>query len=411
MNQDLATRIIESLRAGIPTRDSTRNLISASSPLHKKFAGDLEQLANSQGVPKGRLIWGQFGQGKTHELTSLEHRAIDRGFAVSRVTINRQLSGQRLDYLYTKLAASMRTPDSNLFGIRHVLDKKKIEDLPDSKIQKPDRYIHPLPAIILETYFRSPAEYQDILYNALLGSQVPLVEIKRIYRNNFTLSFPKFPAKFAPTKHSKSYFELMADILKWCGYQGWVILIDEIELIHRLSKLGRMQAYQNLNWLLNWSGSQTFPIYTVGSVTDSLISLWLTPQGRGKLPDTDLIPTLAGERVDAESEQAMKHFFEYAQDDELCPFIERMSENDLKDLLTKIAEIHGISYGWEPDVDVSSVIKSQGNSPIRLYIRALMETLDMRYLGDRDFVPQLGTLEGSNISEDEEDESYFDDAV
>ena len=168
MNQDLATKIIESLRSGIPTRDSTRNLISASSPLHKKFTKDLEELAGSQGVPKGRLIWGQFGQGKTHELTSLEHRAIDQGFAVSRITINRQLSGQRLDHLYTKLADSIRTPNSNLFGIRHVLDKKMLKDLPDTKIQNPDRYTHPLPAIILETYFRADSEDQDKLYDSIL---------------------------------------------------------------------------------------------------------------------------------------------------------------------------------------------------------------------------------------------------
>ena len=241
-----------------------------------------------------------------------------------------------------------------------------------------------------------------------LGSQVSLTDIKRIYKSCFQPSFPKFQERFSPAKHSKSYFELMADMLKWCGYKGWVILIDEIELIHRLSKLGRMQAYQNLNWLLNWSGSQVFPIYTVGSVTDSLISLWLTPQGQSKLPDTDLIPALARERGDVESEQAMKRFFEYAQDHELCPLIERMSENDLRDLLIKIAEVHGISYGWKPDIDVSSVIKSQGNSPIRLYIRALMETLDMRYLGDQDFVPQLTTLEELNGGEDD---SYFDEGV
>jgi P-loop Domain of unknown function (DUF2791) len=406
MNQDLATKIIESLRSGIPTRDSTRNLTNIRNPLHLKFASDLNQLASSQVIPKGRLIWGQFGQGKTHELTSLEHKALDQGFAVSRITINRQLSGQRLDYLYRKLAASIRTPNSNLFGIRHVLDKKKLEDFLNSEIQNPNRYTHPLPATILETYFRASAEDQDILYDSLLGSPVPLVEIKRIYKNSYAPSFPKFDERFTPTKHSQSYFELMADILKWCGYHGWVILIDEIELIHRLPKLSRIKAYQNLNWLLNWSDLLTFPIYTVGAVTDSLITLWLIPQGRSKLADSDMIPILIGERGDAESEQAMRRFFKYARDNDISPSIERISEKDLQDLLVKIAEIHGISYGWQPDIDVDSVIRSQGSSPVRLYIRALMETLDMEYLGDREFVPQLTALEELTVSEDE---SYFND--
>jgi hypothetical protein len=128
VNQGLATSIIESLRSGIPTRDSTRNLICPFSSLHEKLVKGLDFLAGSQGVPLGRLFWGQFGQGKTHELTLLEHTAIDKGFAVSRITINRNLSGQRLDHLYAKLAASIRTPNSNLFGVRHILDKKKLED-------------------------------------------------------------------------------------------------------------------------------------------------------------------------------------------------------------------------------------------------------------------------------------------
>jgi len=408
VNRDLATNIIESLRSGIPTRDSTRNLISPFSSLHEKLVKDLDVLANSQGIPQGRLFWGQFGQGKTHELTLLEHTAIDKGFAVSRITINRNLSGQRLDHLYAKLAASIRTPNSNLFGVRHILDKKKLEDLQDSNIYNQDRYTHPLPALILEIYLRAIAEDQDLLYNALLGSQIPLTEIKRIYRNCCAPSFPKFQERFAANKHSKSYFEVMADILTWCGYSGWVILIDELELIHRLTKLGRMQAYQNLYWLLNWSNSSAFPIFTVGAVTDSLIGLWLTPQGQSKLPDTDLIPQLAEEKCGVESGQALKCFFDYARNTDRCPPLERMSQNDLINLLKRIAEIHGVSYGWQPDVDVNSVIRSQGNAPVRLYIRAVIEALDMRYLGDKDFIPEIT---GLNELAPSEDESYFNDAV
>jgi hypothetical protein len=62
----------------------------------------------------------------------------------------------------------------------------------------------------------------------------------------------------------------MADAIVWCGYKGWVILIDEVELIGRLGKVGRLDAYQNLNWLLNWSRTMLYPIYTVGVVALSL---------------------------------------------------------------------------------------------------------------------------------------------
>ncbi|APB34348.1 hypothetical protein GlitD10_2022 [Gloeomargarita lithophora Alchichica-D10] len=404
MNLDMATQIIESLRAGIPTRASTRNLQSMRNRLHEKFNDDLSQLSEGRGIPKGRLIWGKYGQGKTHELTCLEHLALDQGFAVSRITLNRQLSGQRLDHLYSKLATSIRTPQSRLLGIRHILDKKSSADLPNTLLQNLERYTHPLLAVILEIYFRTSGEEQELLYGALLGAQIPMAEIRKIYKRAIGRSFPPIPGSFVRSKHSHAYFEMMADILTWCEYQGWVILIDEIELIARLAKLGRMQAYHHLYWLLNWSGTQTLPIYVVGAVAEPLMDLWRNPQGRDRLTDKTRMCELAKERNNSYSEQAMLNFFAYGQDQQLCPFIEQTDRNQLKQLLAEIKEIHGISYGWQPEVDIDRVIAAIGNDPIRTHIRGLLETLDMVYLGDKDFVPRTATL--TELST-QEDESYF----
>ncbi len=403
MNPELATKIIESLRSGIPTRDSTRNLNSSPSRINRQLNDDLRRIVDSQGIPKGHLIRGGFGQGKTHELTLIEHNALDQRFAVSRITFNRQLSGQNLHLLYNKLATSIRTPQSRLLGIRHLLDNKMSADLPDSPLQKVDRYIHPFPATILEAYFY--AENQDLLYNAFLGGSVPIPEVRKIYANNVGAPFPKFE-KFTPTKHAKAYFQTMADVLVWCGFYGWVILIDEIELTYRLSKVGKVKAYQNLYWLLNWSETQTFPIYTVGAITDSTIALWREPKGKDQKSDIDLITNLALEKYGDESQQEMTRFFNYASDDKLCPVISKMSQDDLVQFLEKVTELHGISYGWNPDVNVRDVIQRQGNQPTRLYIRALMETLDMRYLGDKQFVPKVTALESADLSEDD---SYFNE--
>ncbi len=404
MNRDTAMQIIESLRAGIPTRATTRHLTSTRNRLHEQFEQDLSQLIKKESIPKGRLIWGQYGQGKTHELTCLEHMALEQGFAVSRITLNRQLSGQRLDHLYSKLATSIRTPESNLLGIRHFLDKKNSADLFDTPIQDVGRYCHSLLPIILETYYRASAEEQELLYGVLIGAQIPMAEIKRIYKRSVGITFPRFTGSFVRSKHSKAYFEMMVDMLNWCGYHGWVILIDEIELIARLAKLGRMQAYHHLYWLLNWSGEQTFPIYMVGGVAQSLMDLWCNPQGRNQPPDATLIPELAKARNNGYSDLEMTTFFKNAQDQNLCPFIERIGRSQLQALLAEITKIHGISYNWQPEINVDSVIDAIGNSPLRTHIRGLLETLDMAYLGDKEFVPQIASL--TELST-EEDESYF----
>ena len=45
---------------------------------------------------------------------------------------------------------------------------------------------------------------------------------------------PKFATNFRFREHAAAYFGLMADAIRWCGYRGWVILIDEVELLGRL---------------------------------------------------------------------------------------------------------------------------------------------------------------------------------
>lgn len=393
MDRKTAIAIIESLRSGIPTRLSTRELPDLRPNLTAKIIRDLEQFAAGN-YPKGRLIWGAYGQGKTHELTCIEHLALDRGFAVSKVTLSRELSGQHLFRLYGKIASSIRTPDSKLFGIQHKLNQKQLSDLPDSPIQDLERYSHPLPAIILENYFYAQAEEPDLLYGDLLGSRIPIAEIKRIHRVRRGILFPKIPT-FGALKHGQAYFEVMSDIIQWCGYKGWVILIDEIELMARLGKLGRLNAYKNLNWLLNWSQDQSFPFYCVGGVASPLMDLWL---GSGRrLPDQEEIPKLAMQKFCDDEVETLEFFFKEALNDQQCPIISPLERSQLQKTLEMLVQIHGISYAWEATINLDELINSIGASPLRTYIRALLESLDVKFLYSVDLKPTIINISGLDI--------------
>jgi hypothetical protein len=135
----------------------------------------------------------------------------------------------------------------------------------------------------------------------------------------------------------------------------------------------------------------------VGAITDSTIAMWREPKGKDQQSDIDLITNLAFEKYGDESKQEVTRFFNYANDDTLCSVICKMSQDDLVEFLEKVTRLHGISYGWNPDVNVRDVIQRQGVQPTRLYIRALIETLDMRYLGDRQFVSEVTALELADL--------------
>jgi hypothetical protein len=185
----------------------------------------------------------------------------------------------------------------------------------------------------------------------------------------------------------------MSDIIQWCGYKGWVILIDEIELIARLGKVGRLNAYKNLNWLLNWSQDKPFPFYCVGGVASPLRELW---QGSGKrLPDQEEIPKLAMNKFSEDEAESMKLFFQEALNDQKCPNIDQLDRNQLQKILETLVKIHGISYDWGANIDLDEFINSIGSSPLRTYIRALLESLDVKFLYSVDFRPIINAEEFS----------------
>ena len=394
--------VVESLRAGIPTRASTKKLPELRASLTKLINQDLEQLAQGNN-PKGRLIWGAYGQGKTHTLTTVEHVALDLGFAVSRVSLSREVSCHQLFNFYGRVASAIRTPQSQVLGVQLALDKKAARDLPNSRIQDPDRYIHPLPAFVLEDYFYATGEEQDLLYGDLMGTQIGTPKLRQIHRNCRGETLPKFDATFVLKKHASAYFGVMADILTWCGCKGWVILIDEVELIGRLGKVGRLDAYRNLNWLLNWSKTMPYPIYTLGVVASSLRNdVWVSSNSTPHVKnDRSQIPEFAAQKFGQDAEAEMNNFFETAIGRQ-CPTTEPLSKRELSNLLESLVECHQIAYAWSTQLDIHKLIQHIGDQPVRTHIRAALEVLDINYAYKEIIVPEATNLVEGSVKEEKE---------
>ncbi|NJR50456.1 MAG: DUF2791 family P-loop domain-containing protein [Leptolyngbyaceae cyanobacterium CSU_1_3] len=392
-NRRKSITVVESLRAGIPTRTSTRELPDLRSSLTNLIRQDLEQFSRGQ-RSLGRLAWGPYGQGKTHALTTVEHAALDLGFAVSRVSLSREVSCHHLLNFYGRVASVIQTPDSKMAGLTKALNSKKAGDFLNSVISDRDRYSHPLPAIVLEDYFFTSGEEQDLLYGDLTGTRLSSPELKRIHRASRGEPLPKFDLNFRATQHGSAYFGVMADAIAFCGYKGWVILLDEVELIGRLGKMGRLQAYRNLNWLLNWSSRDVrrdgenelfcrnpYPIYTFGVVASSLRNdVWFsgtsTPSAKN---DRTQIPEVAIEKFGADAGLVMRDFFDTAIGSN-CPTIRPLETANLVTLLDRLVKLHGNAYAWDAKLNVPELVSTIGSQPIRTHIRATLEALDIAYL-------------------------------
>ncbi len=118
----------------------------------------------------------------------------------------------------------------------------------------------------------------------------------------------------------------------------------------------------------------------MGAVASPLNDLWCN-QDKKRLPDQETMPEAAIAKFypDQTVEQQIRLFFRNGLDPKISPNIVPLELEQLAKLLKRITDIHGISYNWQPNIDVQEIIKTIGNNPVRTHIRAVLETLDMEY--------------------------------
>jgi hypothetical protein len=383
---------VESLRSGIPTRHSTRVLPDIRAALSNQISHDLANF--DEIIPQGRLIWGQYGQGKTHALTTIEHQALDKNFAVSRISLSREVSCHNLFHFFSQVASRIRTPDSSLDGLQQYLNLMQPDDISGSVLYQANRYVNGLPLQVLEDYFFAEGEDKEMLYGDLSGTRIPVSELRRIHRQVKGSTLPAF--KFKMSQHASAYFGLLADLIQLCGFEGWVILVDEVELIGRLGKVSRYKAYRNLIWLLNWQNSMPYPLYTVAAAATRLQDdLWY---GK-KNDDRTVMPELAALRDGPAAAQELADFFTQAVSDKALKILPAQPA-DIADLLDTVAGLHGNAYQWQAKLDSNLLIAQMGAQPVRTYIRAALEYLDLEYLYGRTSIPTASELVESDLNED-----------
>ena len=102
---------LEALRNGVPNKQAVELLGSNQTKAQERFSDLLNQAADRDNPPSaglGMLVSGDFGTGKSHLLSHLEHEALERGFVCSRVTISKETPLFNLDKVYKSAIDSGR---------------------------------------------------------------------------------------------------------------------------------------------------------------------------------------------------------------------------------------------------------------------------------------------------------------
>lgn len=403
-----ARRAIEALRAGVPNRDAVSALGCSAQEVLGVFDGRLQELRESvarQSQPRGMLVAADFGGGKSHVLEYLSHKARQENFAVSKVVISKET--QLFDPLKLFRAAVESLVCENVVG-------DALRDIAVSRLSTRSPQFAELNLWLRDSGLNSrfaattwlfeqagaDSEIQDEIVGFWEGAAIQVGQLRQGLRQTGAAKLFALE-KIGIKELARQRFKFMARLLRAARYDGWVILLDELELMGRYTVLQRGRAYAELARLLGLADDLAIPgLLAVGAVTPDYASAVIDEKddrnvigfrfrARGDL-ESDLTAALAESAMDAIERELLR--------------LREPSQDDLADVLARLSDIYATAYDCTPArLDASFKTGQQ----MREYIRSWITTWDLNRVAPT-YEPEI---ELERITDDYAEDALLEKAV
>lgn len=363
-----ARHIIEALRSGIPSRAVGQYFSEARPRVMKEISDRLDRVCE-QGKSNGMIISGKYGEGKTHLLNTVFNLAHSNNMVVSYLSLSKETPMDKLYLVYQKLIQNTYLPKRQQPGFMHELEKISANSpvanemlLYAAKQLETDKLYY-----LFRSYLNTEDSDEKFLLQAdLEGDFIANAPLKKIYRRIFNQPV-KYNTNFTKTKHCSDYFAFMSHLFTQMGYHGWAILIDETELMGRLGKKARLNAYRNMAHFL-------LPVERLEAVFSifALSASYVEDVIEAKHEYENL-----AEIYPEEQEPARTVLDLLAKAPQLLP----LTKEEIQEILCRIQDFHGKAYEWTPNLSVDSLAAAtqSGGYLLRTKIRAAIEFLDQLY--------------------------------
>ena len=169
-------------------------------------------------------------------------------------------------------------------------------------------------------------------------------------------------------------FMFASQLIHAVGYKGWVLLLDEVELVGRYSVLQRARSYSMLAWLQGLSGAPTPFRATVAAITDDFALRVLDEKGDEETLGERLVEK-GGPWADlsADAQAGMKALREKTLR------ILKPSAADLYDTGLALRATYAAGYGWTPP-EIATDIRVDPTRSRRYYTRRWIGEWDLARL-------------------------------
>ncbi len=396
-----ARAIIESLRRGSVPIEHVPHFTVGRERWLSIIEDDLANYIASGGA-KVRFLNGDYGDGKTHFLSVVQHLVKREGFAVSFVVLTREVPMHKFELVYREIVSRLTTPQGTV-GIRglltHWLDtlQPQLDGQDDAArtahletvaetLKSLDgvdlNFAHGLISLMqnrfrpmLDEETQEQREQERLtLYQWFEGSRVSKRELR---------PFQIFES--LDKNNSKRLLVSLIQFLRHLGHQGLILLLDELETVMAQSATVRNAAYENVRLFID-NAEQGNHLYVFFSIIPEVI---LAEKG---FKSYDALWS----RVRSVGEGGRLNYRSIVIDLHRTP----LETSELLDLGRRLRHIHELAYRWEAEAIVTDpfiqqVCETQQRmgvlSEVRLFIKQVIRYLDM--------AEQDGTLEGVDLTD------------
>jgi len=240
LERDEAWQTLEALRLGVVPARGVRDYTVAR---EEELANVAALLAEGAGC---RVLWGDYGAGKTHLLDAAEQLALEQGFATARITLDpRENALHHPLRLYRHVADSVRSAEQVAPGFEALFER--LGESPDH--YRPDgarasRFFSPY----LHALRHGDAEQIGWLRDYARGDNVGAVEVNQVLARLRWSGLGVLRMSDYRT-YGRMYVHLVGTLACWCadaGTRGLVLLFDEVERVDALAMDDRQYAFEVL---------------------------------------------------------------------------------------------------------------------------------------------------------------------
>lgn len=350
-NPPTCRRALEGLRNGVPNEAAVRILGCHQTQTESRFHDLLAQAMNVDRPPAGALgmlVAGDFGTGKSHLLSYLEHQALLQGFVCSRLTISKETPFYNLDKVFKSAVDNGRMPDGTGQLMEELGLKLKNSSGAYARFfqwaNSERNGLHRIfPATLMVHERVDDLELVSDIRSFWSGERIKVSTIKDGLRQIGQL--PNYPFKAPKVKElPPQRLRFATELIKGAGYHGWVILLDELELVGSYTRPQRARSYAELaRWLGKVADEACPGLVIVGTVTSDFTAAILDDApGKGdRHKATQGLHDRGEDAVAARAETGMRIL------ERETTLLTAPTDEDVNATIEKLREIYSIAYNWD----------------------------------------------------------------